>query len=198
MKHTRLAAAAALLAPAVIFLSACGGSDSSPSSSSQPAPAATTGRTNSGLDVAPTVSLASTPPGVATTPSTSGTSTATAKLNLNTSTGADYKRVIPNFPDRMVNEFLEYKPYVSIQQFRREIGKYVGASQVAEYEKYVYVPVKPNDADADTLKQLPRVDDAVASRLVASRPFASNDAFLAKLAELAPGVDLNQAKSLLG
>ena len=197
MNHKRLAAAAFVLAPAAIFLTACGGSDSgSSSSSSQPAPAATTSRSSAGADVAPSTASAGTP-SAATTPSTSGT-TATAKLNLNTSTGADYKRVIPNFPDRFVTEFLEYRPYVSIQQFRKEIGKYnVGQAQLTEWEKYVYVPVKPNDADAETLKQLPGVTDDVASKLIAARSYANNDAFLAKLKELAPSADINAAKSML-
>ena len=46
----------------------------------------------------------------------------------------------------------------------RRSANTVGASQLAEWEKYVFVPVKPNDADADTLKQLPKVDDGVASQ----------------------------------
>ena len=82
----------------------------------------------------------------------------------------------------MVREFEEYRPYVSIQQFRKEIGKYVDQAQVAEYEKYVYVPVKPNEADAETLQQLPGVDATVAAALIASRPYASNEAFLTALA----------------
>ena len=185
----RLAALAAFCVAASLVVAACGGSDSS--STTQPAPAATTSRSSAGADVAP----ASTASG---TPSASSASASTAKLNLNTASGADYKRVIPNFPDRFVTEFLEYKPYVSIEQFRKEIGKYIGASQVTEWEKYVFVPIKPNDSDTETLKQLPKVDDAVASKLVAARPYANNDAFLAKLAELVPGVDLSQVKALLG
>ena len=191
MKGTRLAAVAFLLAPAALFLAACGGSDSN-TTASQPAPAATTARTGAGADVAPTTATA---PG---TPAASSASTQVKKLNLNTVSADDLKKTIPNFPDRMVGEFQEYKPYVSIQQFRKEIGKYVGASQVAEWEKYVFVPVKPNDADAETLKQLPKVDDGVAAKLVAARPYANNDAFVAKLTELAPGTDAAQVKALLG
>lgn len=37
----------------------------------------------------------------------------------------------------MVRKFEEYRPYVSIQQFRREIGKYVDEAMVAAYEQYV-------------------------------------------------------------
>lgn len=83
----------------------------------------------------------------------------------------------------MVREFMEYRPYISIVQFRREIGKYVDEAQVAAYEEYVYVPVDVNDSDAETLKQIPGVDDATADALMAARPYESNAAFLAKLAE---------------
>ena len=102
-------------------------------------------------------------------------------LNLNTVTGDQISAAIPNFPSRMVREFLEYRPYVSIQQFRREIGKYVGDTQTAEWEQYVYVPIDVNNADAATLMQIPGVDEATANALIAARPFASNDAFLTAL-----------------
>lgn len=101
-----------------------------------------------------------------------------AKLNLNTLTEDQLMSAIPNFSSRMVREFFEYRPYVSIQQFRREIGKYVDDAQVAQYEQYVFVPVDPNSADADTLKQIPGVDDALATSLITGRPYASNQAFL--------------------
>src|SRR5215510_881236 len=80
------------------------------------------------------------------------------KLNLNTVTGDELLATIPGFPNRMVREFQEYRPYVSIQQFRREIGKYVGDSQVAEYENYVFVPISINDSDSETLRQIPGLD----------------------------------------
>ena len=88
---------------------------------------------------------------------------------------------IPNFSSRMVREFFEYRPYVSIQQFRREIGKYVDEAQVTEWEQYVYVPVDANNADVATLKQLPGVDDTLAASLIAGRPYASDQAFLSAL-----------------
>jgi len=37
----------------------------------------------------------------------------------------------------MLREFKEYRPYTSIEQFRREIGKYVNAKEVARLERYV-------------------------------------------------------------
>jgi DNA uptake protein ComE-like DNA-binding protein len=52
------------------------------------------------------------------------TTTAVTKFNLNTASEADFL-TIPNVGNRMVREFMEYRPYTSIGQFRREIGKYV-------------------------------------------------------------------------
>lgn len=38
---------------------------------------------------------------------------------------------------RMLREFKEYRPYKALAQFRREIGKYVDAREVARLERYV-------------------------------------------------------------
>lgn len=77
------------------------------------------------------------------------------KLNLNTVTSDELLATIPGFGNRMVREFQEYRPYISIQQFRQEIGKYVDDAQITEYEKYVYVPIAVNDSDSATLQQIP-------------------------------------------
>lgn len=119
------------------------------------------------------------------------------KLNLNTATGEEFLAGVPNMGNRMVREFLEYRPYVSIQQFRREMGKYISADQIAEYEKYVYVPVAVNDADAATLQQLPGVDATDAADLIAARPYATAEAFLAKLATYVSPAELAAAAGFL-
>jgi len=103
------------------------------------------------------------------------------KLNLNTASNADFL-TIPDMGDRMVREFNEYRPYISIQQFRREIGKYVDEDQVSEYENYVFVPIDYNEADAETLKQIEGIDDGIAATLIDGRPYDSTEAFLAALA----------------
>jgi DNA uptake protein ComE-like DNA-binding protein len=59
-------------------------------------------------------------------------------INLNTATDADILS-IPGLGQRMLNEFKEYRPYRAIQQFRREIGKYVDAKEVSRLERYVTV-----------------------------------------------------------
>ena len=101
-------------------------------------------------------------------------------FNLNTATADDFL-TIPDMTQRMTHEFDEYRPYVSIGQFRKEIGKYVDEAQVAAYEQYVYVPVQPNDADADTLQQIPGVTPEIADALIAGRPYADVDAFVEAL-----------------
>ena len=84
----------------------------------------------------------------------------------------------------MVREFMEYRPYASIRQFRREIGKYVNDEQVAAYEQYVIVPIDRNEADAETLLQIPGVDEDTAAALIEARPYADAAVFLAQLAAL--------------
>src|SRR5678810_208478 len=109
-------------------------------------------------------------PTATTNSSTATTNTSTGtKLNLNTVTGDELLTSIPGFSNRMVREFQEYRPYISIQQFRREIGKYVGDVQVAEYENYVYVPIAVNDSDSETLQQVPGLDASEAETLIAGR-----------------------------
>jgi radical SAM superfamily enzyme with C-terminal helix-hairpin-helix motif len=122
---------------------------------------------------------------------------ATAKLNLNEVTEDQLLSTIPNFNARMVREFMEYRPYISITQFRKEIGKYVSADQVAAYEQYVYVPVDVDQTDTATLQQLPGVDATIADQLISGRPYGSNQAFLTKLASLVPATDAQQAAAYL-
>jgi DNA uptake protein ComE-like DNA-binding protein len=57
-------------------------------------------------------------------------------INLNTASDADILS-IPGIGQRMLTEFKEYRPYKAIQQFRREIGKYVDDDEVARLERYV-------------------------------------------------------------
>jgi len=118
------------------------------------------------------------------------------KLNLNTATDEQLLSV-PNSGARMLREFKEYRPYTSIEQFRREIGKYVSADQVAAYEQYLFVPVDPNQADAETLQQIPGVDAGEAAQLVAGRPYATTDAFMTKLAPFVTPEQAVAARSYL-
>lgn len=119
------------------------------------------------------------------------------RINLNDMSREQLLETIPDFGSRMVREFFEYQPYVSIQQFRREIGKYVDDEQVAFYEAYIYVPVDVNESDAETLKQIPGLDDQAAEALMAARPFDSNEAFLDDLSAFVDAEQLEAAVSFL-
>jgi DNA uptake protein ComE-like DNA-binding protein len=71
--------------------------------------------------------------------STTASSTgAITKIDLNTATDAQIL-AIPGVGQRMLREFKEYRPYTSMDQFRREIGKYVDKAEVARLEQYVTI-----------------------------------------------------------
>ena len=59
-------------------------------------------------------------------------------LDLN-SAAAEEITLIPGVGNRMRHEFEEYRPYRGIEQFRREIGKYVDDAEVARLERYVTI-----------------------------------------------------------
>ena len=59
-------------------------------------------------------------------------------IDLNTASGEEIL-LIPGVGARMRHEFEEYRPYTAIEQFRREIGKYVDEAEVARLERYVTI-----------------------------------------------------------
>ena len=72
-------------------------------------------------------------------------------INLNAAPDAEIL-MVPGAGARMLREFKEYRPYDTLAKFRREIGKYVDAKEVARLEQYVFIPVNLNTAsDADIL-----------------------------------------------
>lgn len=197
---------------AAAILAACGGATATTTAPTTAAVATSAPAATASTASAPTAAAASQPTAAAATEPTAASAPTTAaaeptaasapaavatKLNLNTVTEDELLNTIPGFGSRMVREFLEYRPYTSILQFRKEIGKYVDSSVVSEYEKYVYVPINVNEADAATLQQIIGVDATIAQNLIAARPYADNTAFLAKLKELAASVDATQAQALL-
>jgi DNA uptake protein ComE-like DNA-binding protein len=176
----------ALVAALALVFAAC---SSASAATDSPTAAAVSTATNisNAVPVTATAAPASTTAATGTTP----------KINLNTASAAEILTV-PNAGQRMVREFMEYRPYTTILQFRQEIGKYVDAATIAGYEQYVYVPVDINQADTATLQQLPGVDDTIANALVAARPYASVDAFLSKLGSYVSAAQAAAAKSYLG
>lgn len=65
-------------------------------------------------------------------------SAAIVPININTATDEEIL-AIPGMGPKMLREFKEYRPYTSIEQFRREIGKYVDKAEVARLEQYIVI-----------------------------------------------------------
>ena len=57
-------------------------------------------------------------------------------VNLNSASEADIK-LIPGMTEKMEHEFMEYRPYADMDEFDREIGKYVDETEVARFRQYV-------------------------------------------------------------
>jgi DNA uptake protein ComE-like DNA-binding protein len=97
-------------------------------------------------------------------------------LNLNSASREEIL-MIPNVGDRMLREFLEYRPYASLAVFHREIDKYVDDAELARLEQYVFVPVKLNSAsDADILT-IPGVGNRMLREFKEYRPYRTLEQF---------------------
>ena len=97
-------------------------------------------------------------------------------MDLNTTPKDDFK-LIPGVGDRMAHEFEEYRPYTSIEQFRREIGKYVEETEVARYEQYVFVPVELNSGSKEEILAIPGVGERMLHEFEEYRPYTSMEQF---------------------
>lgn len=118
---------------AVVALAAC------TSKSDNAADTTAMGDTSAGAMSSTSTMPADTGAMASTTASTTASSTgAITKIDLNTATDAQIL-AIPGMGPRMLREFKEYRPYTSMDQFRREIGKYVDKAEVARLEQYVYI-----------------------------------------------------------
>jgi DNA uptake protein ComE-like DNA-binding protein len=98
------------------------------------------------------------------------------QINLNTASRAEIM-LIPGMTSRMAHEFEEYRPYTSLEQFRREIGKYVDTNEVARLEQYVFVPLKLNSASADALMTIPGMTSRMVHEFEEYRPYTSMEQF---------------------
>ena len=60
------------------------------------------------------------------------------KVGLNTGAEDDYKLIPSSLrPGHLAHEFEEYRPYESMEQFSREMSKYVSADEVVYLERFV-------------------------------------------------------------
>lgn len=97
-------------------------------------------------------------------------------LNLNTAM-RDEILLIPGMGNRMVREFLEYRPYKSLAQFRKEMGKYVDEKEVARLEQYVFVPINLNTASDEDILTIPGMGRRMLREFREYRPYANIEQF---------------------
>ena len=97
-------------------------------------------------------------------------------LNLNTASDAEIL-LVPGVGDRMLHEFKEYRPYLSIAQWRREMGKYVDDAEVARMEQYVFVPIDLNTAADEEILAIPGVGDRMLHEFKEYRPYTGMEQF---------------------
>ena len=98
------------------------------------------------------------------------------QINLNTSSREELM-LIPGLSSRMAHEFEEYRPYTSLEQFRREIGKYVDEDEVARLEQYVFIPLGLNSASSSDLMTIPGMSSRLVHEFEEYRPFTSMEQF---------------------
>jgi DNA uptake protein ComE-like DNA-binding protein len=112
-------------------------------------------------------------------------------LNLNTTVEKDFK-MIPGVGDKMAHEFEEYRPYTSILQFKREIGKYVDQEEVARYLDYVFVPVELNTSSEDDIKALPGIGNKMTHEFLEYRPYKNLAQFRKEIGKYVDEKELNR------
>lgn len=117
-------------------------------------------------------------------------------MNLNTTAEEDFK-MIPGVGDRMAHEFEEYRPYTSVAQFKREIGKYVDEEEVARYLNYVFVPVELNTAPEEDIKALPGVGDRMAHEFEEYRPYKNMEQFRKEIGKYVDEKELARLERLV-
>ncbi len=98
------------------------------------------------------------------------------QINLNTSSREELM-LIPGLSSRMAHEFEEYRPYTSLEQFRREIGKYVDEDEVARLEQYVFIPLGLNSASSSDLMTIPGMSSRMVHEFEEYRPYTNMEQF---------------------
>lgn len=89
----------------------------------------------------------------------------------------DEMLLIPGLGNRMLHEFEEYRPYKSIAQFRKEMSKYVSATEVARLEQYVFVPIPLNTATDEDLLTIPGLGMRMLREFKEYRPYKNFEQF---------------------
>jgi len=98
------------------------------------------------------------------------------QINLNTATDEEIL-MIPGTGKRMLREFLEYRPYKTLAQFHKEIGKYVDDKELARLEQYVFVPINLNTASDEDILSIPGAGKRMVREFKEYRPYTNIEKF---------------------
>ena len=98
------------------------------------------------------------------------------QINLNTATEEEIL-MIPGTGKRMLREFLEYRPYKTLAQFHKEIGKYVNDKELARLEQYVFVPINLNTGSDEDILSIPGTGKRMLREFKEYRPYTNIEQF---------------------
>ncbi|MEQ1857847.1 MAG: hypothetical protein ABL963_15440 [Longimicrobiales bacterium] len=113
-------------------------------------------------------------------------------LDLNDATDQEIL-LIPGIGDRMLREFKEYRPYVGLAQFEREMAKYVDAAEVARMAQYVYVRIDLNTASDEAILSLPGIGSRMLREFKEYRPYTAMAQFEREMGKY---VDANEVRRM--
>ena len=91
--------------------------------------------------------------------------------------------LIPGVGNRMQHEFEEYRPYIALAQFNREIAKYVDDEELARLAQYVYVRIDLNTASEEAILSIPGVGNRMLHEFEEYRPYAAMAQFRREMAK---------------
>ena len=118
------------------------------------------------------------------------------QVDLNRASDAEIM-IIPGMSKRMAHEFEEYRPYTSLEQFRREIGKYVDADEVARLERHVFIPLNLNTASRADLMTIPGMSRRMAHEFEEYRPYTSLEQFRREIGKYVDAAEVARLESYI-
>ncbi len=113
-------------------------------------------------------------------------------LDLNDATDQEIL-LIPGIGDRMLHEFEEYRPYVGLAQFEREMAKYVDQAEVARMAQYVYVRIDLNTASDEAILSIPGIGSRMLREFKEYRPYTAMAQFEREMGKY---VDANEVRRM--
>ena len=100
--------------------------------------------------------------------------TADNRININTAS-MDELMTIPGVGDKIASEIEDYRPYVSLEQFETELGKYLDAASLKDIEANITLGLANlNTATEAELAALPGIGPKIAAEIEEYRPYTSS------------------------